>query len=69
MLLIEGTPNSRAVTIFVRGGNKMVRAAATGCCLQLAGSPSFACWLRLLAAHVVQRIQALGAALMCGERG
>ena len=25
MLLIEGTPNSRAVTIFVRGGNKMVR--------------------------------------------
>ena len=24
MLLIEGTPNSRAVTIFVRGGNKMV---------------------------------------------
>ncbi|PRW20561.1 T-complex 1 subunit epsilon [Chlorella sorokiniana] len=24
MLLIEGTPNSRAVTIFVRGGNKMM---------------------------------------------
>lgn len=50
MLLIEGTPNSRAVTIFVRGGNKMVRgvrdgAAAAGwplplltvdCCLRLA---------------------------------
>jgi hypothetical protein len=27
MLLIEGTPNSRAVTIFVRGGNKMVGCA------------------------------------------
>ena len=24
MLVIEGAPNSRAVTIFVRGGNKMV---------------------------------------------
>ena len=30
MLLIEGTPNSRAVTIFVRGGNKMVRLAGAG---------------------------------------
>ena len=30
MLLSEGTPNSRAVTIFVRGGNKMVRLAKTG---------------------------------------
>jgi len=25
--LVEGTPNSRAVTIFVRGGNKMVRGS------------------------------------------
>jgi hypothetical protein len=32
MLLIEGMPNSRAVTIFVRGGNKMVGEAAALCC-------------------------------------
>jgi T-complex protein 1 subunit epsilon len=36
MLLIEGAPNSRAVTIFVRGGNKMVRQGS--CCCP--------CWLR-----------------------
>lgn len=29
MLLIEGAPNSRAVTIFVRGGNKMVSVFLT----------------------------------------
>lgn len=32
MLLIEGTPNSRAVTIFVRGGNKMVGGLLVVCC-------------------------------------
>ena len=26
MLVIEGCPNTRAVTIFIRGGNKMVRS-------------------------------------------
>ena len=31
MLLIEGTPASRAITIFVRGGNKMVRGGGASC--------------------------------------
>ena len=30
MLVVEGCPNTKAVTIFVRGGNKMVRVAR-GC--------------------------------------
>lgn len=34
MLVIEGTPNSRAITIFVRGGNKMVGLRMKGFCMK-----------------------------------
>lgn len=42
MLVIEECPNSRAVTIFIRGGNKMVRPREGCACLRKARrSP---CW-------------------------
>lgn len=34
MLVIEGCKNTKAVTIFLRGGNKMVRMRASACCAQ-----------------------------------
>lgn len=45
MLVIEGCQNSRAVTIFIRGGNKMVRSSSCSYVTALVHWVVFTCFI------------------------